>query len=163
MSNTFNVSMYVDGACSGNHQTTEARKAGYGAVLIYVSLAGKRHIKKLCGPVEGETLSNNIAELTAVLRGLESIGTAYRSRSDITVYSDSKYVVNTFTTWINSWVVKNSQLYKKGGKELVANSDTILEIRHLASRFHNVRFLHVKGHAGDEWNEEADRLAKSVI
>lgn len=128
--------MYTDGSAKGN-----PGPGGYGVVLKY-----KGHRKELS---EGFRLTtNNRMELLAVIKGLEALK---RSGLEVTVYSDSKYVVDSVTKgWIWGWV-------KKGFKNK-KNSDLWLRFID-AYRLYHVKFVWVKGHAGNVENERCDRLA----
>lgn len=130
------ITMYTDGAASGN-----PGPGGYGVVLI----SGK-HRKDL---MQGYQLTtNNRMELLAVIVGLEALK---KSGCNVTIYSDSKYVVDAVEKkWVFGWVQKRF----KGKK----NAD--LWIRFLeVYRKHNVKFIWVKGHANIPGNERADQLA----
>lgn len=134
------VTLYTDGACSGN-----PGKGGWGAVLIYGALE-----KQMSG-VEEET-TNNRMELTAVIEGLKAL----KEPCEVDVYSDSAYVVNAFNNdWITSWQKNN---WKNAQKKPVANKELWEDLIHL-TQMHKVVFLKVKGHAGDKYNEICDTLA----
>ncbi|MBP5211160.1 MAG: ribonuclease HI [Bacteroidales bacterium] len=130
------IQLFTDGACSGN-----PGPGGYGVILR-------------CGDYEKELsegfaeTTNNRMELLAVIVGLEAIKW---ENADVTVYSDSTYVINSVTKgWLDSWVLKDFK-----GK---ANPE--LWKRYLeAERRHNVKFVWVKGHAGHPENERCDRMA----
>jgi ribonuclease HI len=128
--------MYTDGAATGN-----PGPGGYGTVLM----AGK-HYKELSGGFKKTT--NNRMELLAVIIGLESLKTP---GCHVTIYSDSKYVVDSVEKkWVNGWVVKGF----KGKK----NKDLWLRYLKIAAQ-HSVSFVWVKGHAGNHYNEICDQLA----
>ncbi len=128
--------MYTDGAATGN-----PGPGGYGTVLM----AGK-HYKELSGGFKKTT--NNRMELLAVIIGLESLKTP---GCTVTIYSDSKYVVDSVEKkWVNSWVIKGF----KGKK----NKDLWLRYLKIAAQ-HSVSFVWVKGHAGNHYNEICDQLA----
>lgn len=130
------IQLYTDGACSGN-----PGPGGYGAILR-------------CGSYEKvfsagyATTTNNRMELLAVITGLEAIRW---TRADVTVWSDSSYVVDAVEKgWVFSWEQKN--FAKK------ANAD--LWQRFLAVyRKHEVKFVWIRGHNGHPENERCDRLA----
>tara|TARA_B110000444_G_scaffold247175_1_gene269472 strand:+ start:7492 stop:7956 length:465 start_codon:yes stop_codon:yes gene_type:complete len=133
------VVVYTDGGASGN-----PGPGGYGAVMI-----SGEHRKELSGAFRLTT--NNRMELLAVIAALEALKSP---GTDVTIYSDSKYVVDSvLKKWVFGWVKKNFKNKK--------NSD-------LWKRFlkiyvvHDVKFVWVKGHAGNELNEVADRLAVSA-
>ena len=130
------IIIYTDGAAKGN-----PGKGGYGVVL----LSGK-HRKELS---EGFVLTtNNRMELLAVIIGLEAVK---KTSSEIRVYSDSKYVVDSVEKkWVFSWE-KNNFKKKK-------NPD--LWLRFLSVyRKHSVSFIWIKGHANNKENERCDYLA----
>ncbi len=129
------VIIYTDGAAKGN-----PGKGGYGTVLI-----SGNHEKRLS---KGYLLTtNNRMELMAVIIGLEALN----QKCNVTIYSDSKYVVDSVEKgWIFGWE-------KKGFKDK-KNPD--LWKRFLKTyRNHNVKFQWVKGHAGNKYNEMCDQLA----
>ena len=130
------IYIYTDGSSKGN-----PGNGGYGTILK----SGK-HVKELSQGFRKTT--NNRMELLAVIVGLESIK---KENSDITVYSDSKYVVDSIEKkWVFGWV-------KKGFKDK-KNPD--LWKRFLAIyKKHNVKMQWVKGHNGHTENERCDTLA----
>ena len=142
------VSIYTDGACSGN-----PGPGGYGAILVYVDSDGVKHEKELS---EGfSNVTNNQMELMAVITGLEAL----KKPCDITVYSDSKYVVDAFNQkWIDGWIKKG---WKTAGKSPVKNVELWQRLL-AAMKLHDVQFIWVKGHAGHEYNERCDALAVSA-
>ena len=139
------VNLYTDGACSGNPGV-----GGYGAILVYIDSNGKEHEKEFS---QGYKLTtNNQMELMAVIVGLEALN----KPCDVTVYSDSKYVVDAFNNnWIENWVKKG---WKTAGKSPVKNIELWQRLLK-AKEMHNVEFVWVKGHAGHEYNERCDELA----
>ena len=130
------VEIYTDGACSGN-----PGPGGYGTILVHKDANGIKHEKELS---EGfKCVTNNQMELLAVITGLEAL----KKPCSVTLYSDSKYVVDAFK---KGW--------KTAGKSPVKNVD--LWKRLLAAKEkHEVEFIWVKGHAGHEYNERCDALA----
>ena len=131
------VQLYTDGACRGN-----PGRGGWGAILVYLG-----HEKELSGG-EAET-TNNRMELTAVIAGLSSL----RERCRVTVYSDSRYVVNAYLErWIEEW--EKTDFHR--GK--VKNPDLWRQLLAL-TRYHEVTFSWVKGHNGHAYNERCDALA----
>jgi len=130
------VSIYTDGAAKGN-----PGNGGYGAVL----LAGQ-HKKELSEGFVNTT--NNRMELLAVIVALEVLK---NPGTDVTVYSDSKYVVDSVEKkWVFNWVRTNFK-----GKKNVDLWKRFL----LIYPKHNVKFVWVKGHAGNLYNERCDELA----
>lgn len=134
------VTLYTDGACSGN-----PGPGGYGAILIY------KGIEKEISGGELDT-TNNKMEIMAVLKGLEYL----KEPCDVTIYSDSAYVVNTIEKgWIYSWKKNN---WIKSDKSKVKNIELWEKLLELME-IHNVTFVKVKGHADNEYNNRCDKLA----
>jgi len=128
------IIIYTDGACTGN-----PGPAGIGAVIM--DGAQRREISEYLG-----TGTNNIAELTAILRALEVLPAAARARP-VLVHSDSSYSIG---------------LLSKGWKAK-ANADLVAKLRALVARFSDLELVKVKGHAGVPENERADELARLAI
>lgn len=134
------VTIYTDGACSGN-----PGPGGWAAILM----AGG--VKKELSGGERDT-TNNRMELMAVIEGLAAL----KRPCKVDIYSDSAYVVNAFSqNWIEKWV-RNG--WKNSAKAEVANSDLWKRLIELTS-IHNVTFHKVKGHADNEFNNRCDELA----
>lgn len=123
---------YTDGACSGN-----PGPAGLGVVL----LAGtqRTELSEYLG-----TGTNNIAELTAVLRALERAGAPEKT---LIIHTDSQYAIGVLT---KGWKAK-------------ANTALILEIRAALAARPGTRLVYVPGHAGVPLNERADELARLAV
>ena len=134
------VTIYTDGACSGN-----PGPGGYGTVLIY----GK-HRMELSGG-EQET-TNNRMELTAVLEGLRALN----QPCVVTLYSDSKYVVDMVEHGCLARWRKNGWMRNK--KDPVKNVD-LWEAIYQELQRHTVTMTWVKGHANNLWNNRCDQLA----
>lgn len=136
------LKIYTDGACSGN-----PGKGGYCAILIY---NGKEKI------VSGSELdtTNNRMELLAVIRGLQTL----KVPCSVELFSDSQYVIDAFNKgWITNWQ-KND--WKTSSKTQVKNRDLWEELLRLLS-IHLVRFVKVKGHSDNEYNNRCDQIAVS--
>lgn len=139
------VTLYTDGACSGNPGV-----GGYGAILVYVDSNGIKHEKEFSQGYQMTT--NNQMELLAVIVGLEAL----KKPCTVAVYSDSKYVVDAFNNkWIDGWIAKG---WKTAGKSPVKNVELWKRLLD-AKKMHDVEFIWVKGHAGHEYNERCDSLA----
>ena len=138
------VTIYTDGACSGNPGA-----GGYGVVLMYG--AAKKEL------AEGyEKTTNNRMELLAVIRGLEALKEPCR----VNLYSDSKYVVDAIE---KGWVVKWKQNgWMRNKKERASNVDLWEQLLVMLAK-HQVKFIWVKGHADNPWNERCDELARMAI
>lgn len=143
------VTIYTDGAARGNPDGP----GGYGTVLHYVDSKGELHTKELSRGYKKTT--NNRMELMAAIAGLEALKTP----CDVTLFSDSKYLVDAFCQgWIDSWIKKG---WKRGKNEPVKNTDLWKRLLK-AKEPHNVSFCWVKGHDGHEMNERCDFLATSA-
>ena len=137
------VHAFTDGACSGN-----PGPGGWGVLLRM----GK-HEKELCG---GETdTTNQQMELQAAVEALKAL----TKPCNITIHSDSKYVVQGMSEWIHNWKAKG---WKTAGKKPVSNLERWQELDKLSAQ-HQVKWQWIKGHAGHPENERADELARSGI
>ena len=133
------VTMYTDGACSGN-----PGKGGYGVILVY----GTKE-KEISEGYRKTT--NNRMELLGVIRGLEAL----KEPCAVTVYSDSKYVIDAIQNgWAVSW--QKNGWKRKGGK--AQNPDLWQRLLDLMN-VHAVSCIWVKGHADNEKNNRCDALA----
>ena len=137
------VDIYTDGACSGN-----PGPGGWGAILRY----GKTE-KELSGGNLQTT--NNQMEMTAVIEALKVL----KEPCDITLTTDSQYVVKGMTEWLDGWIAKG---WKNSTKKPVANQD-LWQILADLSKKHHIHFKWVKGHAGHLENERCDALARAFI
>lgn len=138
------VEIYTDGACSGN-----PGPGGYGVILRYGEFE-----KEISGG-EAET-TNNRMELTAVIKGLSSL----KEKCEVTVYSDSKYVVDAINLgWAEKW---RSNGWKRNKNDKALNPDLWKELLNLISQ-HNIEFIWLKGHNGHTENERCDKLAVEAI
>lgn len=136
--------VYCDGACSGNQ--FDENIGGWGAVLKY-----KDKVKEICGGEKNTT--NNIMELTAAIKALETIKT---TEIPIQMYIDSAYVVNGMNEWIQGWIKRG---WRKSNKKPVENKELWIKLNELRNKQSSVEFIKVKGHDGVELNELADALA----
>ena len=134
------VTLYTDGACSGN-----PGPGGWGAILEY-----QGHEMELSGGEDDTT--NNRMELTAVIRGLQAL----KESCIVELYSDSKYVIDGLDKgWAAGWR-KNG--WKKADKKPALNPD-LWEILLNLTEKHNLRYHWVKGHAENPKNNRCDELA----
>ena len=143
------ITMYTDGAARGNPDGP----GGYGTILSFVDSKGQEHIRELSAGYQKTT--NNRMEMMAVIAGLEALNRP----CEITVYSDSQYVVKAFNEhWLDGWIKKG---WKRGKNEPVKNVD--LWKRMLAAKEpHQGSFQCVKGHNGHPQNERCDELATTA-
>ena len=140
VNNMDEVTIYTDGACSGN-----PGPGGWGAILM---LGENR--KEISGGSENTT--NNIMELTAVIEALKIL----KRPCKVNIYSDSAYVVNAFLQkWIYGWMKKG---WKTAGGDPVKNKELWQELYSL-TKTHDVTFIKVKGHADNEFNNRCDEMA----
>jgi ribonuclease HI len=137
------IIIYTDGACSGN-----PGNGGYGAILFY-----KDFKKEISGFAKDTT--NNQMELSAVIEALKLI----KKPSKIIIYTDSKYVMDGITKWINSWK-KNG--WRTADRKPVKNND-LWQALDSECQKHKISWNWVKGHSGNEYNEIADQLARQAI
>ena len=134
------VTIYTDGACSGNPGA-----GGWCAILMY-----NGHEKMVSGYNKNTT--NNRMEMFAVIQGLKQL----KMSCNVDIFSDSAYVVNAFNEhWIEKWQAKNWML---SGSNKVKNDD-LWRMLLLECSKHEVTFHKVKGHADNEYNNMCDKQA----
>ena len=137
------VEIYTDGACSGN-----PGPGGWGAVLRYGD-----HEKEMTG---GEICTtNNRMELKAAIEALKAL----RQPASVEIYTDSVYLRDGITKWIENWRVNG---WKTANKKAVKNVDLWQELVIVGER-HQIEWFWIKGHAGHPQNERADALARQGI
>lgn len=138
------IDMYTDGACSGN-----PGPGGWGVVLLY-----QGNKKELSG-YQPET-TNNRMELFAAIQGLAAL----REPCEVTLYSDSSYLINAFEKhWLDNWQ-RNG--WKTSSKSPVENQD-LWKLLLLHVKNHRVRFVKVKGHSDNAYNNRCDEMAVAAI
>ena len=136
--------VYTDGACSGN-----PGPGGWGAII----LSEEKNETNISGKEKSTT--NNRMELMAPIMALRKI----KKASKIIVYTDSIYLKNGITTWIKNWE-KNG--WKSANKKPVKNKDLWVTLSKLSKK-HVIDWKWVKAHAGNKYNEIADKLATEAI
>ncbi|KYH12665.1 ribonuclease HI [Neorickettsia sp. 179522] len=134
--------IYTDGACLGN-----PGPGGWAAVIIQRGVG-----EKIISGREADS-TNNRMELLAVIKALESFD---QKGKKVTVYTDSTYVYRGITVWIKSWM-KNEWRNSAGGA--VKNKEMWVRLHAVAAE-HTIRWLWVKAHNGDHYNEIVDRAAR---
>ena len=135
-----NITIYTDGSSRGN-----PGPGGYGAILMY----GDKK-KELSQGYRRTT--NNRMELMGVIAALEALK---KTGLDITIYTDSQYIVKAVKEgWLNKWLATN---FAKGKK----NKDLWVKFYSLYQK-HRIRFVWVKGHADNAWNNRCDELATTA-
>ena len=137
------ITIYTDGACSGN-----PGKGGWGSIIIK-----NNNVSEYYGG-ENET-TNNRMEMTAVIQALNIC----KEDKDISLYTDSKYIINGVNGWLSKWKTNN---WKTSSKKDVKNKDLWIKLDELLID-KCIKFNFVKGHSGDIYNEKADQLAKYGI
>ena len=137
------VELFTDGACSGN-----PGPGGWGAILR----AGGAE-KELSGGDKATT--NNRMEMMAVIQGLAAL----KVPSAVTLYTDSKYVMDGATKWIHGWK-KNG--WKTADKKPVKNDD-LWKLLETETQRHDMTWRWIRGHDGHPENERADALARGAI
>jgi ribonuclease HI len=133
------VTIYTDGACSGN-----PGPGGWAALLMF-----GEHVREISG---GEaTTTNNRMELQATIEALKQL----KEPCDVTLFTDSKYVLQGFTEWMPGWVKKG---WKTADKKPVKNVELWQALAEAAAS-HRIDWHWVKGHSGDIHNDRVDALA----
>ena len=136
-----NYIIYTDGACLGN-----PGKGGWAAIIIEPT--GE---KEIVGYERSTT--NNRMELKAVIEALKEI----EANSQISLFSDSKYVIDGITKWIKNWKIND---WKTTNKKEIKNLDLWMDLDKLTSKF-KITWNWVKAHSTDEYNNKVDRLARN--
>ena len=140
------IIIYTDGACKGN-----PGPGGWGAILRSIG-----HVEKELFGGELST-TNNRMEMTAVIEALSAL----KRPCDISLYIDSKYVLQGITEWLPGWKAKG---WKTAAKQPVKNVDLWQKLDALVNTGgHTIEWCWVKGHAGDPGNERADALANMGV
>jgi ribonuclease HI len=142
--------VYTDGSAKGYKKKTK----GYGG-WAYLHVVDGEVVHRESGSEEKAT--SNRMELTAILKSLLALGhEAHQSK--VIVYSDSAYSVNAFRdNWVKKWE-ENGYQTKQGR---LKNKDLWVPLIYVVKQFRDIEFIHVKGHKGNKYNEEADTMAQS--
>ena len=136
-----NYIIYTDGACLGN-----PGKGGWAAIIIEPT--GEREIVGY-----EKSTTNNRMELKAVIEALKEI----EVNSQISLFSDSKYVIDGITKWIKNWKIND---WKTTDKKEIKNLDLWMDLDQLTSKF-KITWNWVKAHSTDEYNNKVDKLARN--
>jgi len=137
------IEIYTDGACKGN-----PGPGGWGALL-----RSGTHEKEIFGGERHTT--NNRMEITAVIESLKLV----KKKAKVCIYTDSTYVKDGISSWIKQWKING---WKTAAKKPVKNEELWRELDLLVNQ-HQIEWVWVKGHAGDEGNERADALANKGV
>lgn len=150
--------IYSDGAASMHKVNNQCLRGAGG--WAYVILNNKQEIVYQASG-NASFSSNNAMELFAILAALYYFNNLKEEGKTIEIYSDSAYCINIFTQWIANWK-KNH--WTRGRKhepienlELIKDIDNAIEEAH--NHFNDIKFVKVKGHSGNKWNEYVDNLA----
>ena len=135
------IKIYTDGSCLEN-----PGNGGWAAIIN-----DNGNIKKINGSEKNTT--NNRMELMAPIMALKKI----RKKSEITIFTDSKYVKDGITDWIKKWKINN---WKSSNKKPVKNKDLWIKLDNVCLK-HKVTWKWVKAHAGNKYNNLVDELAVS--
>ncbi len=138
------VEIYTDGACTNN-----PGPGGWGTVLLFGD-----HSSEYKGFTPHST--NQKMELTAAIEGLSKL----KEACEVSVYSDSAYLVNAFNqNWLENWLKRG---WINAKREPVSNRDLWERLLAL-SRIHTIKWIKVKGHSDNKWNNRCDQLARDAI
>ncbi len=143
------VEIYVDGSCLHN-----PGPGGWGVLMIW-----KEHEREFSGFESNAT--NNRMELMAAIQALETL----KRPISVKIYTDSKYVKDGITKWLQTWKAKN---WKTAARKPVANQDLWQRLEEATQRFegampsHGIEWIWVKGHHTSQGNNRADALARSA-
>ncbi|MFZ4762025.1 MAG: ribonuclease HI [Alphaproteobacteria bacterium] len=143
VSNTNQIEIFTDGACSGN-----PGPGGWGTLLRW-----QGQEKELSG-YENPT-TNNRMELLAAIKGLEAL----KKPSNVILTTDSRYVQDGINSWLPRWLANN---WRTADKKPVKNQDLWQRLYELSQQ-HTIEWRWVKGHAGHSENERVDQLARTAI
>ena len=132
--------IYTDGACSGN-----PGKGGWAAIILNNDL----NQSSISGSEKNTT--NNRMELMAPIMALKKL----KNKSEISIFTDSKYVKDGITDWIKKWKINN---WKNSNKKQVKNKDLWIKLDDACLK-HKVTWKWVKAHAGNKYNNLVDELA----
>ena len=139
------ISIYTDGACSGNPGI-----GGWGVVILKPS--GENPIFLNGGELN---TTNNRMELTAAIKSI----LFFEEKSNLEIFTDSKYLKDGIESWINKWKLNG---WKTSNKKHVKNKDLWIKLDEVIIK-HNIKWNWVKGHANNKFNERADFLARKFI
>lgn len=151
------MNVYTDGSCSDNGQPNA--RAGIGIWF------GENDERNVSLELKGKNLTNNIAELTAILYVFRILKKEIKNNENINIYSDSKYSIDSLTKWAPSW---NKNNWKKKDNTEIKNLELIKKLYKYFVKYKNIKLHHVKAHTNFEddhsiGNDHADTLAGEAI
>lgn len=143
------INIYTDGACSGN--------PGPGAYAYLIDYGHRIHASALRS---NNNTTNNQMELQAVISALQEIKSYLHDKAQITVYSDSKYVIDGINQYLGVWLQNG---WRTSTRKDVANMDLWKHLVSVKAPFTSVTFVWVKGHANCPYNNICDRMAQGLL
>jgi ribonuclease HI len=147
------IQIWGDGAVKGNGKPEAI--AGFGTVIVVDELIVREFNGHLAARKFPPYQSNNTGELTAIIKGLEVLEEPY----EVEVFSDSEYVILGMRTRIKNWLANG---WKTAEGEGVKNKHLWKQLAELSEK-HDIKWTHIKGHAGTHLNERCDELAKMGV
>ena len=150
--------IYTDGSCTGNGKAVNS--GGFGVVVVDNDENLLFNYNKRC-----ENTTNNREEIKAILYSFLNYGVNIYNNNSFNVevpivYSDSNYCVQTFNEWMFGWANKG---WIKSDKKTPENLDLIKAYYDWYQKGYRIELRKVKGHAGNKWNEVADKLATGEL
>ena len=136
--------IYTDGACSGN-----PGPGGWAAIIL-----ANDQVEDMMSGNEKNT-TNNKMELLAPIKAIQK----FKKKSEISIFTDSTYVKEGITVWIKKWE-KNG--WKTASKKPVKNIELWKKLKNLSSK-HSIKWIWVKGHAQNKYNNLVDEIAQGAI
>ena len=163
------LELYTDGGCRGNGQNSNA-PAGIGCVLL-IPDEEPIYFKQT---LKFSPNTNNKAEIYAITRGIDLIFKYYKSAQDLEnsknfvkdeliIYSDSNYTIQGISNWIDGWRANG---WMTASKTPVKNQELWVDLDNrllFLKNYFDIKFVKVKGHAGNQWNEVCDQLANAAM
>jgi ribonuclease HI len=145
------ITIYTDGAARGN-----PGRAGWGVAILIENSGDPKDVTVVELGGRSDHATNNIMELTAPIEALTYI-TEHNISGDISIHSDSKYVITGINEWIHNWE-RNG--WRTASRKPVLNQELWQKLHALNQKF-KPTWHYVAGHSGHEWNERADVIATS--
>lgn len=141
------IEIYTDGSARANG--TSHSSGGYGVVVLEDGKLIDAYSKQY------SNVTNNQMELKAILYAMVKYG-----KYNPTVYSDSRYAINVYQSWYPAWRANG---WVKSDKKVPENLEIIQAYAELEDKGYHINLVKVLGHAGNYWNEIADKLATGKI
>lgn len=144
--------VFTDGSTFNNGQKNMTQ---YGGIGVFFKDDDERNICKI---LKGSKITNNVAELTAILLAIETIikTPSFVKDHEICIYSDSEYCINCITKWAKGWKNNNWMRKNKGKLAPVKNKNLIEKIFNYYN-IYKIRFTHVRSHQPEPYNKNSDK------